>query len=226
MVVSGTRAAIFADAYLRNIGTRFAARFRAQTGPKRYGGTTRRWPRRSTCVGGRPGSRPAGSSQATVRCCSAGAGRLPHRLGQGDQVVGARRRRLELALVPDQVPAARGGQAAGVRLAQVVGVRLGERGQGADHGGRVGIDIGQCGDGRFGQPLREQRRGDLTEVCLPSRRRRVSPSRATNVSPGLPAGATARRVDDHRPRDGMIGYTARRGRDTRGEQFTALRWRA
>src|SRR5262252_1909346 len=57
------------------------------------------------------------------------AGRLAYRLGQRHEVVNAVRRRVELAVVPDEIPAPGRGQPAGVRLTQVVRVGLGERGE-------------------------------------------------------------------------------------------------
>src|SRR6266536_995038 len=81
---------------------------------------------------------------------AAGAPRLAYRLGERDQVVAAGRGRLVLPVVPDQVPAARRGEAARVRLTQVVGVRLGERRQWPDHRGRLGVHIGQRRDRRLG----------------------------------------------------------------------------
>ena len=68
--------------------------------------------------------------------------RLSYRFGQRDQVVQANRRRVKLAFVADQIPATGRGQATRVSLAQVVRVRLGERGEGADHRGGVRINIG------------------------------------------------------------------------------------
>ncbi len=67
-------------------------------------------------------------------------------VGQGDQVIGGRRGRLELAVEADQLPAAGGGEAARVGLAQVVGVRLRVDGQRAHDSGGLGIDIGQRGN--------------------------------------------------------------------------------
>src|SRR6266511_1781902 len=78
-----------------------------------------------------------------------GPGRLPYRLGEGHQIVAARRWRYVVAVVAHQVPAARRGQAAGVLLAQVVRVRLGEGRERADHRRGVGVDIGQRGDSRL-----------------------------------------------------------------------------
>ena len=73
-------------------------------------------------------------------------GRLAHGVGEGDQVVGGRGRGREIAVVPDEIPASGGGEAASMRLAQVVRVWLGERREGADDGGRVAVDVGQSGD--------------------------------------------------------------------------------
>jgi hypothetical protein len=71
---------------------------------------------------------------------------FPDRVGEGDQVVGGGRGRGELAVVPDQFPASGGGEAAGVRFAQVVRVGFGERGERADDGGGLVVNVGQCGD--------------------------------------------------------------------------------
>jgi len=76
-------------------------------------------------------------------------GGLPDRLGEGHQIVDAGRRGIELPFVADQIPATRGRQPDGVPLAQVVGVGLGEDGEGADHRGGVRVDISQCGYGRL-----------------------------------------------------------------------------
>jgi hypothetical protein len=75
-----------------------------------------------------------------------GAGRFPYGVGQGDQIVGGRRRWGEISVVPDQVPASGGGEAAGVGFAQVVRVGLGERGERPDDGGGIAVDVGQSGD--------------------------------------------------------------------------------
>jgi len=79
-----------------------------------------------------------------------GSRRLADRLGQRDQVVNAVRGRVELTVVPDQIPAPRGGQAARVLLAEVIRVRLGEGGQGPDDGGRFRIHIRQRRDRQSG----------------------------------------------------------------------------
>jgi hypothetical protein len=89
---------------------------------------------------------PAGRLFALPRC---GPGGLAYGLGQRHEIVRAGRRVLELAFVPDQIPTPRSGKAAGVTLAEVVRVRFGVRGEGADNGGRISIDICQCCDGRF-----------------------------------------------------------------------------
>lgn len=75
---------------------------------------------------------------------------LPYRFSERDQVVGHGGWRGELALVANQLPAARSSQAACVPLAQVVRVRFGVRGQGTDHCGGVGVHVGQCGNGHLG----------------------------------------------------------------------------
>jgi hypothetical protein len=72
--------------------------------------------------------------------------RFPHRVGQGDQIIGGGRRRGEITVMPHEFPASGGGEAAGVRLAEVVRVGLGERREGADDGGRIAVDVGQCGN--------------------------------------------------------------------------------
>ena len=61
--------------------------------------------------------------------------RLTYRLGKRNEIVDAVRRRVEFPLVPNEVPAARCGQTAGVLLAEVVRMRFGERGERADDRG-------------------------------------------------------------------------------------------
>lgn len=75
---------------------------------------------------------------------------LPNRLGQRDKIVHAMRRRVEFALVPYKIPTTRCGEAAGVLFAEVVRMRLGERGERTDDGGRVGVHVGQRRDGKPG----------------------------------------------------------------------------
>ena len=84
------------------------------------GGITRRWPRRPTRVGGRPGMRPVGSSMP-----ARGAGRLPHRLGQGDQVVRAGRGCLDTRrrAGPAASRGARSGRGRGGRRGRTSGAR-------------------------------------------------------------------------------------------------------
>ena len=77
-------------------------------------------------------------------------GCLAHRVGEGNQVIVARRGRTELAVVADQIPPPRCGQPAGMRLAEVVRVRLGERRQWTDDRGRLCVDIRQRRDGLSG----------------------------------------------------------------------------
>ena len=74
------------------------------------------------------------------------AGCFADGVGQGDQVVGGGGRGCEVTVVANQIPASGGGEAAGVWLAEVVGVWLRERGQGADHGRGIVVDVGQGGD--------------------------------------------------------------------------------
>jgi hypothetical protein len=80
-------------------------------------------------------------------------GGLPHRLGEGHEVVGGRRWRFEVPLVPNHLPPAGSGQGTGVMLAQVVRVGFGECRKRTNHGGRLGIDIGQRGDGLLGAAI-------------------------------------------------------------------------
>ena len=75
-----------------------------------------------------------------------GAGRFADGVGQGDQVVGRRGRRREVAVVADQLPASGGGEAAGVRFTQVVRVGFGEGGQRADDSRGVAVYVGQRGN--------------------------------------------------------------------------------
>ena len=75
-----------------------------------------------------------------------GSSRLAHSIGEGDQVIRGGRGRCEIAVVPHELPASRGGEAASVRLAQVVGVRLRERREGSDDGRGVAVDVGQSGN--------------------------------------------------------------------------------
>jgi hypothetical protein len=78
------------------------------------------------------------------------AGRLTDGVGQGDQVVGGGRGWGEIAVVPHEFPASGGGEAAGVRLAEVVRVGFGEGCQGPDNRRGVAVDVGQRGDSLSG----------------------------------------------------------------------------
>lgn len=78
------------------------------------------------------------------------AGRLADRFGKRHQIVVARRGRAELAVVAHQVPAAGRREAAGMGLAEVIGVRLGKRGQRTDDRSRLRVDIRQRRDGVSG----------------------------------------------------------------------------
>lgn len=76
---------------------------------------------------------------------------LAHRVGQRLEIVGAAEV-VEIGVRPDNFPPFRCGQVDGMLGTQVVGVRLGSSGQRTDDRGRLGIGIGQRGDGRFGAP--------------------------------------------------------------------------
>jgi hypothetical protein len=75
--------------------------------------------------------------------------RLPYGFGERNKIVHTVRRRVELALMADKIPAAWGGKASSVLFAEVVRVRFGEGGERTDDGGRVGVNIGQR---RYGKP--------------------------------------------------------------------------
>lgn len=74
--------------------------------------------------------------------------RLEYRVREREQVVHLRRRS-QIPVVPDQFPASRGGQATGVRFAEVVGVGFDRPRERADHRGGGGVDIRQGGDRRL-----------------------------------------------------------------------------
>ena len=101
---------------------------------------------------GRPAGGLGGRSSRRPGALGLGAGRLADGVGQCLEVVGVRDRRREVADVPHDLPAARHRQAHRVLLAQVVGVRLGVGRQRADHGGEVGVGVGQRGHGRSRAP--------------------------------------------------------------------------
>lgn len=73
-------------------------------------------------------------------------GRLAHGVRQSFKIIGRRPRGFG-DLQPHDVPAKRGGEASGVPGAQVVAMRLGVGGQRAEHGSRLGVDIGEGGHG-------------------------------------------------------------------------------
>jgi hypothetical protein len=75
-----------------------------------------------------------------------GTSRLTYGVGQCDQVVRGGGWGFELAVVADQFPAAGGGEAAGVRLAQVVGMGLGVGSEGPHNRGRLRIHVRQRRD--------------------------------------------------------------------------------
>lgn len=126
--------------------------------PDRPGASPQRaWPMAGSAVGrydpemATPtGLRGAGQIGLGLGLALHGPGRLTYRLGEGDEVVGAGRRWLELTLMPYDLPASGGGEATGVRLAEVVGVRLGEGRERAHYGCRLVIDIRQRGYGLTG----------------------------------------------------------------------------
>ena len=72
---------------------------------------------------------------------------LPDRVGQRQQVVVGGSARRQVGREAQDLPAARGGEPLAVLRAEVVGVRLGVRRQRAEHGGLVGVDVGEGRDG-------------------------------------------------------------------------------
>jgi hypothetical protein len=68
---------------------------------------------------------------------------LPDRLGERHEIIDAARRRVEFPVMPDEFPAPRRGQTAGVLLAQVIGVWFGVGRQRAHDGGGVRVDVRQ-----------------------------------------------------------------------------------
>ena len=108
----------------------------------------------------------------------AGPSRLTHRVGQREQVVRAGAGVHELAGQPDDVPASWRGQPLGVGRAQVVGVGFGVGGQRAQHGGLVGVDVGQGRDGTAttrGAGTTTRQAHDGTVVAVPDRRPGTTP---------------------------------------------------
>ena len=100
---------------------------------------TRRWPRR---VPLRPSSGPCSSTAPR----GARAGRAGPPRGRRRPARAGRRWSARASAGPGpgaDLPAARGAETLAVRLAEVVGVRLGVRRQRAQHGGLVGVHVGQ-----------------------------------------------------------------------------------
>jgi len=73
-------------------------------------------------------------------------GCLADSLGERHKVVYGTWRRIEFPVVPDKLPATGRGQTACMLLAQVVGVRLGRRGERPYDGGRVRVHVRQRRD--------------------------------------------------------------------------------
>jgi hypothetical protein len=99
-----------------------------------------------------PTVRSIGAALARLLRSESDAAGLAHGLGEGRQVVAGVLRRCELALEPHHLPSPGGGEAVGVPVAQVVGVRLGLRGQRAHDGRGIGIDVGESGHRELGAP--------------------------------------------------------------------------
>jgi len=94
------------------------------------------------------------AGHAAGRLVPAGrSGCLPDRLSQGDQIVGGGWGCFELTLVADEFPATGRGETEGMSFTQVVGVRFGVGGEGADHSRGVRIHIGQGGDSGLGTSI-------------------------------------------------------------------------
>jgi hypothetical protein len=76
-----------------------------------------------------------------------GSGRLAYGVGERFEIVTGRTERLWVRSESDDLPAAGCGEALGMRLTKVVAVRLGVRRKGTEHGGLVGVDVGERRDG-------------------------------------------------------------------------------
>lgn len=74
------------------------------------------------------------------------AGGLADRVGECHQVVAARPGRVEFPVVAHEVPSTGGRQPTRVKLAQIVRMGLGERGERPDDSGGIGVDVGQRRD--------------------------------------------------------------------------------
>ena len=177
---------------------------------------------RDGSAGSRQRPQVAAASGAAVpvdRSTRNGPGRLAYGVREGFEVVAAAGPHLVgvLALVSHNLPPARGREPGGVLLAQVVAVRFGVDGQRAHHGGPVGVDVGERGDGRKG--ARSARAasdrahnpdGSRPASRRPATRRRAATHADTDVrSPSLPAVSTA-------SPDGTRAARRRRDRHGRG----------
>ena len=76
-----------------------------------------------------------------------GTRRFPYGLCERHKIVVGRWGRTELTVVADKIPAAGGREAAGMRLAEVIRVRLSKRRERADDSRRLRVDIRQRRDG-------------------------------------------------------------------------------
>ena len=72
---------------------------------------------------------------------------LPHRIGEREQVVLTGTPGVGVTGELDDLPAARRREPLGMELAQIVGVRLGVRGERTQDDGPVSVGVGQRGDG-------------------------------------------------------------------------------
>ena len=92
-------------------------------------------------------------------------GCLTDRVGEGFEIIAGTHQDLRrVGVMTDDFPASRSGEPGAVRLAEVIRVRLSVRRQRADHGGRVGVDVGERGHG--GQRTRGARTApDRTHVA-------------------------------------------------------------
>lgn len=164
---------------------------------------------------------PARAAVAVGRTTGSRPGCLAHGVGERLEVVAAAGPGDVgvLALVPDDLPAARGGQAVRVLLAQVVAVRLGVDGQRADHRRPVGVDVGERGDSREGargaraaSDRAHDRDGSRPATCRPATRRPGCPTDAAR-GPAATRSPSLSGVDNASPAGGRA---ARRRRDRHG----------
>ena len=108
---------------------------------------SRRVPRAPGCAAP-AGARGAPVSTACGSRGGAGPGGLADRVGERLEVVAVRTERVGVGASRSDLPAARGGQPLRVGHAQVVAVRLGVGRERAEDRRRVGVDVGERGDGR------------------------------------------------------------------------------